>query len=261
MNGNLLEIVACSLEDCRTAEHSGAGRIELCSAIELGGLTPSVGMYQEIRRWCKKPIVIMIRSRPGNFTYSWKELTCMRVDVEVFAKMGAAGIVFGAVTDQGTIHTEACNYVLEAAGDMEKIFHRAFDQLKNPMESISQLADMGYDRILTSGGQPRAIDAHVKIRDYINEAQNRIEILPAGKIRSDNVRDVLEFTGAGQVHAGPFVPFREPLLNGYADPLPGAHQILDGMEIAEMMQEMTRASFDPVRNRKVRLQDPTERWA
>lgn len=253
----LVEVVCTSVEDCRIAEYAGAARLELCSCIELGGLTPSVGVFQEAKRWCRAPIYVLNRPRPGGFSYTWKELASMRVDVDLFRKLNAAGIVLGTLNDRGEVHDEACRYLIEAAGPMKRVFHRAFDLTPDPFAALDTLIELGFDRVLTGGHQACAIDGLPLIQQLIAYAENRIEIVPAGGIRSSNVREVLELSGAGQFHLGPYQAYRDPDTLKPMERLYGMHKVLDGTELSTVIQIAGRFMASSATNRKIASSETT----
>lgn len=203
----VVEIVCCSVEDCAAAEQAGAGRIELCGAIELGGLTPSVGLIREACKAATFPIMAMIRPRPGGFCYSESEFQTMIADCEVLD--GPNGFVFGILNSDRTVDKERCNQLVRTAGMLEKVFHRAFDQVPNPFEALETLIDLGFTRILTSGLAPAAAEGADMIKRLIDKADGRIEIMPGGGVRSGNVAQILG-TGCTSVHLAP----RRPAADG-----------------------------------------------
>jgi copper homeostasis protein len=245
-----IEVVCTNVEDCRIAEYAGASRLELCSCIELGGLTPSVGIFQEAKRWCKTPIYVLIRPRPGLFSYSWKELATMRIDVDLFRKLGADGIAIGTLTESREVQTEACRYLIEAAGSMKRIFHRAFDLAADPFQALDRLIELGFDRVLTSGQQVSAVDGIPLIQQLIEYADSRIEIVPSGGIRSVNAREVLEISGAGQLHLGPYQTSADPDKLTELERMYGVHRTLNGTEVTGVIQSAHRTSFRTGYNRK-----------
>ena len=148
----LLEAVCCSVLDCEEAEAGGADRIELCSAIELGGLTPSLGTLQEARARTRLPIVCMIRPRAGAFAYGALDFAAMRRDVALARAHGASGVVFGVLTGAGEIDVQRTRALVADAAPLEAACHRAFDVTPDREAALDALADCGIRRVLTSGG-------------------------------------------------------------------------------------------------------------
>lgn len=197
----LLEICTASLEDCFAAQEGGADRVELNSALSLGGLTPSLGLLQETRQALRLPIIVMIRPRPAGFCYSASEFTVMQREVELALAHGADGIAFGILHEDGTIDQPRCASIIQQAAGREIVFHRAFDVTPNARVALEQLIDLGVTRVLTSGQESSAYNGATRIAEFIKEAAGRIQILPAGGINRFTIADILSRTGCEQVHA------------------------------------------------------------
>jgi copper homeostasis protein len=204
----LLEVCCGSLDDAIQAELGGADRIELCSALFLGGLTPSTGTILEARRRLHIPFVAMVRPRAGGFCYSPAELDVMLRDTENAIELGADGVVFGILNENGTIDIGRCRQIRERIGDRQAVFHRAFDVTPDPFRALEELIDLGITRVLTSGQQNAAPDGADLIRRLIERASGRIEVLPGAGLRVHNLEDFVATTGCVQVHlAAPGVQY------------------------------------------------------
>jgi copper homeostasis protein len=218
----LIESVACSVDDCLEAEAGGADRLELCSAMVMGGLTPSLGTLIEARAATRLPIVYMVRPRAGGFCYSAGEFAAMLRDAELAAAHGAQGLVFGILDADGRVDEARCRTFIEracasaGAGSCQTIFHRAFDVVPDPYAALDTLIGLGITRVLTSGRAPTGLAGAPLIRALAEQASGRIEILPGGGVRDTNVADVLRATGLRQVHLGPFTSQRDT--SGRANP-------------------------------------------
>lgn len=199
----LLETVCCSPSDCLEAEAGGADRIELCSALGVGGLTPSLGVVLEARRRTSLPLVCMIRPRPGPFGYAEPEFESMRRDVELLRAHGAAGVVFGVLDDDCAVDVPRTRALVEAAGPVETVFHRAFDLAADPLAALDALVEAGVTRVLTSGRERTAAEGAALIAALLERAAGRIDVMPGGGIRAGTVAPLLQRTGARAVHAGP----------------------------------------------------------
>ena len=191
-----LEIVAQSLEDALTAEAAGANRLELVSALSLGGLTPSIGMVEAVIARCALPVVAMLRPRSGGFAYRDGELAAMEGDGERFLGSGTKGLVFGVLDERG-ISPRNARFVRLGG---EAVFHRAFDLLPDPFDGLERLIDMGFRRLLTSGGRGGAPDNVDAIRRLVERADGRIEILAGGGVRAASVVPLVAGTGVSQIH-------------------------------------------------------------
>jgi copper homeostasis protein len=196
-----LEICAASAEDAAIAARGGADRIELNSALMLGGLTPSLGTVHESRAAVRIPIIVMIRPRPAGFCYSRSDFLVMQRDLELALSAGADGIAFGILTAEGAVDLRRCGAIVKLAANREVVFHRAFDVAPKPLAALEQLIDLGVTRVMTSGQEASAYNGAANIASYVRRAAGRIEILPAGGINRFTLNDVIRRTGCNQVHA------------------------------------------------------------
>jgi len=200
----LVEICCGSLDDAIEAQKGGADRVELCSALFLGGLTPSMGTILEAKARLKIPIVAMIRPRGGGFCYTDVEMAVMERDTVVAREQGADGIVFGILNADGSIDEERCRRIRKLLGDRQAVFHRAFDVTPDPFRALDQLIHMGFTRLLTSGQEDTAPEGVPLIKRLIEYADDRIEILPGGGIKLYSLRQVVEATRCKQIHLTAF---------------------------------------------------------
>jgi copper homeostasis protein len=203
-DGILVEICCGSLEDAIEAEQGGADRVELCSALFLGGLTPSFGTIVEAKARLKIPIVVMIRPRGGGFCYTPVEMAVMEDDTALAVEQGADGVVFGILNADGSIDEERCRRIRKLIGNRQAVFHRAFDVTPDPIRALDQLVELGFTRLLTSGQEDTVPEGVPLIKRLIEYAGDRIEILPGGGIKLHNLRQVVEATGSKQVHLTAF---------------------------------------------------------
>jgi copper homeostasis protein len=217
-----LEVCVETVEDAATAEAGGADRLELCAALDLGGLTPSVGLYQEMAAAVALPTWVMIRPRPGDFVYSASDVGVMARDIEVFRRLKPAGFVFGVLTPDGSVNREAARLLIEGCGELPAVFHRAFDRVASIPVALEALIDLGFRRILTSGGEPTAREGARAIARVRAHAAGRIEVLPCGRVRADHIAELVKATGCDQVHGS----FAEPVPVGEQTGLRGYPQRL-----------------------------------
>lgn len=150
----IMEVCVDNLESVLNAEQAGASRIELCSALSEGGLTPSLGIFKVAKSLSKMPIHVLIRPRGGDFLYTDAEVDIMASDAESFAKAGADGLVIGCLKSDGNVDVEACMKIMQKVNNycsLNWTFHRAFDVAKDAMQAAKVIKDMGFSRILTSG--------------------------------------------------------------------------------------------------------------
>ena len=197
----VLEVAANSLDSALAAQAGGAGRIELCTALELGGLTPSHGEIALVREQVRLPLYVLIRPRAGDFLYSDGERATMRRDIEACAALGCDGVVLGALDADGDVDMEACSELVMAAGRMGVTFHRAFDLVREPMRALEDIVALGAERVLTSGGKPSALDGVPQIKACIERAGSRLTVMPGAGITPDNIARLAALTGARELHA------------------------------------------------------------
>lgn len=200
-NNILLEVAVASVEDAMTAQEGGADRLELNSALALGGLTPSLGTLVEIKAAVRLPVMAMVRPRPGGFDYSRADFAVMRRDVDLLLEHGADGIVFGILHETGELDSARCRQIIEQAGGRQVILHRAFDVVPDPFAALERAIDLGFQRIMTSGQEEIAYNGAPLIAELIRRAAGRVEVLPAGGINRFTVADVISRTGCSQIHA------------------------------------------------------------
>lgn len=196
-----MEICIDSIESAKNAISGGASRLEICNALSEGGLTPSPGLLFEIRKISPIPIYAMIRIRAGNFVYSEEEINAMIFDIETLKKLNPDGFVFGALTIEREIHKEYCEKILKAAQPLPVTFHRAFDDVKNPLESLEILCEFGFERILTSGQKESAFAGISLIQQLVEKSQGKIIIMAGAGINKDNLKEIKRISKAQEFHA------------------------------------------------------------
>ena len=200
---HLLEICCADLESVAVANDAGADRIELCSALSVGGLTPSYGMVSEAVRMSRIPVNVLIRPREGDFVYTQAEGLCMLSDIEACSSAGASGVVIGALNPDRSIDTAICSLLASKAKGlgMTVTFHRAFDLCCNPSGALETIISMGCDRVLTSGQQSSATKGAKLLRQLVGQADGRIIIMPGAGVNSHVIADLAAETRAKEFHA------------------------------------------------------------
>ncbi len=196
----LTEVVVFSAEGAINAQMGGVQRVELCDNSTEGGTTPSIGTILIARKKLHIKLFVMIRPRGGDFLYSKNEFAVMQADIEYCKKIGANGVVFGILNSNGTVDTNRCKILVDIAKPLSVTFHRAFDRTSNPKKALEDIISCGFDRILTSGQKPTAIDGIELIADIIKQANGRIIIMPGGGVRKENVLKLKRNTGANEFH-------------------------------------------------------------
>ena len=196
-----LEICVDSLESAVAAEAGGAQRVELCTALAEGGLTPSVGLIRAVRSSITIGVHVMIRPRAGDFLYSDDDFAIMKEDIGVAAQCGADGVALGLLTSDGDVDVARTRELVELARPMEVTFHRAFDMAHNIQGALEDVIQTSVDRVLTSGGEPTAMQGRHKIRELVRASEGRVRIMAGGGIRAENVQQVAQATGVFEFHA------------------------------------------------------------
>ncbi|MBQ7487030.1 MAG: copper homeostasis protein CutC [Clostridia bacterium] len=211
----LIEACCGSVDDCVLAAGAGADRLELNSALFLGGLTPSLGMIEEtISRHLPVQCMIMIRPRSGGFHYTDAEFRTMCRDAEAAIRLGADGLVFGPLTMDGMPDAERVRTLVSIAGERQTVFHRAIDVCPDWRRAMDSLITLGVTRILTSGQQQTALEGIQTLQDMQAFASGQIEILPAGGIRLENAARIIEETGCNQIHFAKHLFEADPSMQG-----------------------------------------------
>jgi copper homeostasis protein len=184
-----------------TAQEGGSDRIELCSALSEGCLTPSYGTIREVKRRLSIPVHVLIRPREGDFTYTPEEVAVICEDIRTAKDLGADAIVFGALDRHGNIDVVAMKQAIDAASGLPITFHRAFDVCSDPFEAIQRLSDLGIRTLLTSGQKPTAPEGVTLIRKLVEWSMEKgITIMPGCGLNSGNIVEVVLATGAQVAH-------------------------------------------------------------
>ena len=196
----LLEVCIASLQDALTAASAGADRLELNMALELGGLTPSLSLFEEVKKAVEIPVVAMVRCKPGGFCYSLAERRVMLRDAERLLAAGADGIVSGALHEDGTLEENFWSALRDLCGRRELVFHRALDATTDQHSLLQQLVDLETTRVLTSGGYQTASEGREQIAQHQKRMGNQIQILVGSGVSPDNAVSLIRSTGCSQVH-------------------------------------------------------------
>lgn len=197
----LFEACVETFGEAFAAWQRGANRIELCSHLELDGLTPSPDLIRQTCAELPIPVMVMIRPRAGDFNCTEEELRTMEGEIYLAKKLGAAGVVLGLLTPENSIDLAGTERLARAAHPLSVTFHKAIDVVSDPVESVRDLLTVpGITRILTSGGKPTAKEGVPVIREMIRTAGEKITILVAGRVTNDSVSEIAALTGAREFH-------------------------------------------------------------
>jgi copper homeostasis protein len=197
----ILEIAANSVASALAAQEGGAGRVELCTALELGGLTPSHAQIALTRDCLRIPLYVLIRPRAGDFLYGELECETMQRDIETCAALGCDGVVLGVLDADGDVDVARCRALVAAAGTLGVTFHRAFDLSRDSTRALEDIVALGCERVLTSGAQASAVDGVALIRDLVTQSNGRLAVMPGAGVTARNIAELAAFTGAREFHA------------------------------------------------------------
>jgi len=189
-----------SFEKALETQNNGANRIELCENLAVGGTTPSYGTVKVCLEKLDIPIFPMIRARGGNFIYSKDEIEIMKEDIKIFKELGVKGVVLGCLTSDNKIDLELTKKLVNLAYPMEVTFHKAIDEIQNPLDYIDNLINIGIKRILTSGGKATALEGKDLINEMIKKSNGRLKIVVAGKVTKENLNGLSNLISANEFH-------------------------------------------------------------
>jgi len=208
----LIEVCVESVASAVAAERGGAQRVELCSDLLEGGVTPSVGLMEAVRSRISIGLHPIIRPRAGDFCYTEEEFDVMCRDVEIAKTSGADGLVLGILDPAGKVDLHRTRRLIELAHPLSVTFHRAFDMSADLVQSLEDVCATGAHRLLTSGGEQTCTDGVATIAQLVNLARNRIKIMAGGGIGLDNAAQIIQNTGVKEIHVGLGSPVTSPML-------------------------------------------------
>lgn len=240
----VLEIAANSLASALAAQEGGASRIELCSALELGGLTPSPGQVALVRDKLSIPVYVLIRPRAGDFAYAEEEHATMLADIAYCAAAGCDGVVVGALTADGDVDVTRCRELVSAANGIDVTFHRAIDVCRDPAAALEAIIGLGCARVLSSGGAASAMEGSANLRRLIEQAAGRIEIMPGAGIGASNIAALMAATGAREFHASAkrALPPRVRFMPADALGMAGGETRSDAAEVRRIVEALREAA-------------------
>lgn len=199
----MIEVCAGSYQDCIAAYQGNAKRVELNSALSVGGLTPSVASLIRVKKETDLTVICMVRVRAAGFSYEKEDVEIMFEDAKILLEHGADGIAFGFLNEDGTICEEDTKRMIDLihSYNKEAVFHRAFDVTPDAFEVIETLIDLGCDRVLTSGQKSKAMEGIDLIKVLNNQYGEKIQILPGSGMNAENAKMMMNYTGVYQVHS------------------------------------------------------------
>lgn len=235
-----IEVCINSVPSAIAAEAGGAHRVELCAALPEGGTTPSFGTVKKALELVQIPVFPIIRPRGGDFIYSETELAVMVEDIRAYRDLGAQGFSFGVLDKDGRLNKEANARLIEACGGRPATLHRAFDRTCDLEEELEVAIQLGFKRILTSGGEVSAPKGVDRLARLVRLASGRISIMAGAGIRPDNVRELVMQTGVKEVH-GTFQS-EEASQMSYKSPAFPTHYTETVGEFTSMMSDTAKIS-------------------
>lgn len=202
-----LECCCTSFEEAAEAEKGGAKRVELCSELGIGGVTPPMEMVKQTIEGCKQLAVnVLIRPRGGDFVYNEDEIQQMIASIKECKALGVNAVVIGALHNDGSIDRDTTKRLINEARPMEITFHRAFDECADPRKALEDIIDLGCERLLTSGHESDAFTGRPLIADLVKQARGRIVIMAGGGVRPHNIADIEAETSATEFHSSSHGP-------------------------------------------------------
>jgi len=208
----VLEICVDSVESAVAAERGGARRIELCSDLLEGGITPSPGLLERVRKRVGLDVFVMIRPRGGDFCYTDEEFAVMKADIDFAKRLGADGVVLGILDAEGYVDVERTRELVELARPLPVTFHRAVDVSADLSDSLERIIASGAQRVLTSGGKRRAADSVPEIADAMRRTRGRLTIMAGGGLNPENIRALADEAGVEEFHASLNTSVESPVL-------------------------------------------------
>ncbi len=201
------EVCVESFDEAIRAVAAGATRIELCENLAVGGTTPSYGTIRKCLDKLSVPVMVMIRPRGGNFTYSKDEFEIMQEEILLCKELAVTGVVFGLLDNKGNIDEMRTRLLVQLARPMQVTFHKAIDVAANILASVALLKDIGVERILSSGGKPTAFEGRETLNRMIELASPKLSIIVAGKVVHENFEEIRKIIPSGEYHGRRLVNF------------------------------------------------------
>ena len=250
MREYVLECCVDSVESALEAAKGGADRLELAANLIIGGTSPSIALFNEIRRNSDIKIFALLRPRFGDFHYTEHEFNILKEEVAMFREAGAEGVVVGCLKEDGTLDIEQMKELIKEAGDMHVSLHRAFDMTRDPFETLEQAKELGIDTILTSGHKNSALEGKDLLKELVEKAGDDIEILIGSGVNAKVIKEFMEDTDAvafhmsGKVNLESKMEYRKegvsmglPMMSEYEICQTSAEKIREAREVIDSMKK------------------------
>jgi copper homeostasis protein len=213
MSGSIsIEVCVDSVASALAAERGGAMRVELCSSLIDGGVTPSTGLIELVRTKISLALHVIIRPRGGDFFYTPDEFEIMRKDILAAKELGADGVVLGILDMEGNVDIERTSQLVDLAHPLNVTFHRAIDMSADLLRAVEDIYQTGANRLLTSGGERTGLEGIQKISQIVKVAGGRIAVMACGGINHENAVSIVAQTGVKEIHVGLGSPISSPML-------------------------------------------------
>jgi copper homeostasis protein len=244
----LIEVCATSVASALAAQTGGAARVELCSALVEGGITPSAAAIELARERLQIGLHVLIRPRAGDFCYDDTELAVMKRDIAFCQRAGADGIVIGGLRPDGSVDVERTRELIAAARPMSVTFHRAFDMIADAFCALDDVLTLGAERLLTSGQRGSAMEGKELIAELVRRAGDRLIVMPGAGVNERNVRELIATTGAREFHLSGQKKVASQMV--YRNPrvfmgVPGLPEYEIGVTDAEKIRRVVEAANEP----------------
>jgi copper homeostasis protein len=243
----VFELCVESVEACLAARDGGAHRIELCTALSEGGLTPSHGLIRAAIERSGLPVHVLLRPRGGDFLYTTEELQVMREDLKYARALGASGVVMGFLNADGGVDVERTREFVALAGSLEVTFHRAFDYSASQVQALEDVIATGCRRVLTSGGEQDVVRGAEALALLVKQAAGRIDIAVGGGLRLSNATGVARVTGARHFHgslrrtAPSPMHYKQPRMLAEDGALTETRVAVETGDVRQMIENLTNA--------------------
>lgn len=200
MKHSVLEVCADCVQSAVNADNAGADRIELCSNLVIGGVTPGKALFKLVKKYTEVKVRVLLRPRYGDYCYNAYEFEQLKEEVQMYRELGADGVVIGILRPDGRLDEERMSELIKIAGNMDTALHRAFDACVNPMETMEQVVSLEMKTILTGGQCGNAWNGRELLKELYEKSAGRIEILAAGGINAEEIEKLIPLTGITSYH-------------------------------------------------------------
>lgn len=211
MKKYILECCVDSVESAINAANGGASRLELCSNLVIGGTTPDAALVKEIRKYTDIRIHALIRPRFGDFCYTEHEIAIMKAQIRALKEAGVEGVVIGVLDENGNLNKTAMQEFLQESTNLSVTLHRAFDMCRDPYQTMEEAIELGIDTILTSGQKPSAWEGRELLRELIERANGRIDIMAGAGIGASVIEKLISETRGTSYHMSGKITLDSPM--------------------------------------------------